>query len=60
MPDPKDPDLPDGAPTPEYEPGRTPQEFPPEPPQDDPGDGRPRDASVSAASPGGDEYSHGT
>jgi hypothetical protein len=43
MPDPKDPDLPDDAPPPEYEPGRTPQEIPFAPPLGDPDDGRPRD-----------------
>ena len=46
MPDPKDPDLPDDTPPPEYEPGRTPEEIPSAPPVGDPDDDRPRDASA--------------
>ena len=44
VPDPKDPDLPPETPSPEYAPGRTPEEFPSEPAAPgDPDDGRPRD-----------------
>jgi hypothetical protein len=44
VPDPKDPDLPPETPSPEYQPGKTPEEFPSEPPATgDPDDGRPRD-----------------
>jgi hypothetical protein len=44
VPDPKNPDLPPETPSPEYAPGKTPEEFPSESPATgDPDDGRPRD-----------------
>jgi len=56
VPDPKDPDLPPATPSPEYAPGKTPEEFPSDPPATgDPDDGRPRDLRGKISIGEGDE-----